>query len=1223
MLEPGSLILQRYQLVRLIGRGGMGAVYEALDRRLRNTVALKQMLGDNAENAEAFEHEAQILAGLRHTALPKVIDYFRDPAGLFLVMEFFPGADLAALLARRGEPFPLDEVLGWADQLLRALEYLHSRQPPVLHRDIKPQNIKLTPEAQVVLLDFGLAKRSAPGRSASLFGYTLQYAPLEQIEASGTDPRSDLYAFGATLYHLLTNRPPPSALTRADALLGGHDDPLVPAHHVNAAVSLEVAQFLAQLVAVHREERFASATMARRHLRELASQATHTVIIAGSSSAQAMPGLPEASPDQGQPISVGWQQVRDAANAQAEPALRELIGTPRRPGPYLPELYVPREAIEAELTSFLAESVGALLILGDAGVGKTCLLADWAVALRKAGDAVLFYRCGGSLGPELDRELARDLGRDHVDLVLHDLSQIAHLAQVAQRRLVLIFDALNEYRGDGTVGPEGLLKQIDSLVGRVAGLWLRVVVSCNTATWGQLERAGATRLFWSAYYHDADGNHALYPGLFSEAELTAAYARYQAFFQLQTPFDRLPPALCERLARPLMLRLVAESSRGGPVAFAARGLHLGLFRRFYDERVRQRRDQLFVEELAEQLLRQGQTALPLRDLARNELLREALLSDEPDSTYIRLLDDGILTELSGDLFAGEMVSFAYAELGAYVLARHLLRNPATRTSLPTLLNGLMERARSFPLAFDIARTTLLIAGQPETFAALAQSSDIELRELVVQSLVELYADEPARGLELMKRLCEHEADESRRTALKAAYYIGPQARDLFLWAASRGSTALRRVARDTLYLTWHSDPGFTYDLLRELVARVRPAAIRDLRNIIEFFFELSVVIYINHPEREDVRDTTVELYYELARQRLHLDLLNTGMFGKTIEDLIFQAVASAFSQPILDTMLLTEVVPVEEFFAIPKERRSLLVTVAPLFDPATPLQRYQHELELLLQAENVFFNLVAIAQLAIHATTDFRSTETFIRTLYTRLPGEGRLWLLLSFCVLLPTTPPTWTPLIEWLTEQLFRDHPDLVYGETPGILQRLEDLLLLPLGLAYGKVGQTMPLIELMLQDGLLRDDARQVNRVVAGLAAVGFYYPEPVLRLLGNVLTASEHNLPATLIHTLATLRTLHLDAADVFMAQHSLSDDFQRQVVAATDTELVRRYIYWLGLYNQVVHSCCYYPKMRRQMAMAAMEMLTQAQAPQEFIGTYTATVFRMLREAGFKLSEWTTI
>lgn len=1217
MLEPGALLLQRYQIVRLIGRGGMGAVYEAVDKRLRNTVALKQMLGNAEENAEAFEREAQLLASLRHPALPKVIDYFRDGAGRFIVMEFFSGADLSALQARRAAPFALHEVLAWADQLLAALDYIHTRQPPVLHRDIKPQNLKLTAEGHVVLLDFGLAK--GVGQAQSFFGYTLQYAPLEQIEGGGTEQRSDLYALAATLYQLLTDTPPASAPVRADAVLGGRADPMRPAHTLNPAVPPELSALLMGALGLRREERPASAASMRAALRDVVLLTANT--IAGPAHPLAPPPTaPAPSTGASRPISVAWEQIASAARAQSEHVLRELAGTPRRPGPYLPELYVPRVRAEAELHAFLEGDSGALLLVGDSGAGKSCLLARWAEGLRESGDAVLFYRCGGSLGAEIDREIARDLGRDMPDLLLHDLGQITRLAMAAQQRLVIIFDALNEYRSGAQAGPEALLKQIDALVGRVAGPALRVVISCNSATWGQLDRAGAASLFWAAYHQGAEGEPYLALGAFSDAELGEAYPRYRRFFQLQTALESLPLALRTQLHRPLLLRMIAETYRDGQIVLSARGLSLGIFRRLFDERVRQRREQLFIEELASEMLRRGQMALPVAELARNERLRDELLSADPSSAYCRLLDGGILAEQRGDAFTGEVTSFAYAELGAYVLARHLLRDSGDSALLPTTVASLMERARGFPLAFDIARNALLIARQPEAFAALAQSADIELRELAAQSLVELYADEPAVAADLIKGLCQRDSDEARRTALKAAYYVGPRAREIFLWAAGRGNPALRRVTRDALYLIWRSDPEFTYGLLKDLVARIGPAALRDLRNILEFFFELSVVIYINHPERPDVRDATTEIYYELARQRLHLDILNTGMFGKTIEDLIFQAVASAFTQPILDTMLFAEIVPVEPFFELPQAERAVLVRAAPLFDPATPLAAHRAELEELLRAENDFFNIVGAAQMAIHAVDNLAGTEPLLRELWASAPPQGQLWLLLGFSVLLPGTPTAWAPLLEELTEALFREQPALVYGDAPSLLQSF-DILLLPLGLAYGKLGGSMPLLELMLQDGLLRDDRRQVERVVAGLASVGFYYPEPTFKLLGEVVAAVGEVLPVALVPTLATMRVLHLDAVDVFMGRVGLSDELQRRVAAAADTELVRRYIYWLGLYNQVIHSCLYYPKMRRQMAMGAMEMLARARAPQEFVGAYTATVFRMLREAGFRLSEWT--
>lgn len=260
LLTAGTLVNGRYLVERLIGQGGMGAVYEARDQRLKGVVALKQTTVQTESSTKAFEREAQLLAHLRHPVLPKVIDYFVDDAGQFLVMEFFPGNDLAHLLDQRGGPFPVNQVMTWADQLLRALIYLHQQQPPVIHRDIKPQNLKLTTDREIVLLDFGLAKGSTAAQaqvtsSGSIFGYTPLYAPLEQIKGMGTDPRSDLYSLAATLYHLCTGVPPVDTLTRAAAIVSRQPDPQRPAQEVNPEVPIAISNVLTWGLALPPEER--------------------------------------------------------------------------------------------------------------------------------------------------------------------------------------------------------------------------------------------------------------------------------------------------------------------------------------------------------------------------------------------------------------------------------------------------------------------------------------------------------------------------------------------------------------------------------------------------------------------------------------------------------------------------------------------------------------------------------------------------------------------------------------------------------------------------------------------------------------------------------------------------------------------------------------------------------------------------------------------------------
>jgi serine/threonine protein kinase len=264
MLSLNTVLQSRYVIVGQLGRGGMGAVYEAIDQRLSRTVALKETLVETAELRRAFEREARLLANLSHPSLPRVLDHFSEDAGQYLVMDYVPGNDLKALLEKQGHPFPVDEVMRWASELLDALEYLHTHEPPVIHRDIKPSNLKLTAKGRIVLLDFGLAKGSAGQMtlatlSHSILGYSPHFAPLEQIQGDKTTPRSDLYALAATLYNLLTNRLPPDALTRATALLNDETDPLQHLNAINQKVPTIFASVLTQALAQRSSQRPASA----------------------------------------------------------------------------------------------------------------------------------------------------------------------------------------------------------------------------------------------------------------------------------------------------------------------------------------------------------------------------------------------------------------------------------------------------------------------------------------------------------------------------------------------------------------------------------------------------------------------------------------------------------------------------------------------------------------------------------------------------------------------------------------------------------------------------------------------------------------------------------------------------------------------------------------------------------------------------------------------------
>lgn len=215
-LSPETVLENRYVIVGTLGRGGMGAVYKALDQRLNNIpVAIKEMsttaVGqDNLQAAiGAFKKEASMLISLKHPSLPHITDFFaRGEDRWYLVMDYIEGETLEEVIKKRG-PVPEPEVLNWTKQLCIILDYLHNQKPPVIFRDLKPANIMLTPEGVIKLVDFGIARHFRPGIASDTSAYgSSGYAPPEQYGGYQTDARSDIYALGATLHHLLTGIDP-------------------------------------------------------------------------------------------------------------------------------------------------------------------------------------------------------------------------------------------------------------------------------------------------------------------------------------------------------------------------------------------------------------------------------------------------------------------------------------------------------------------------------------------------------------------------------------------------------------------------------------------------------------------------------------------------------------------------------------------------------------------------------------------------------------------------------------------------------------------------------------------------------------------------------------------------------------------------------------------------------------------------------------------------------
>jgi hypothetical protein len=296
MLSPNSLVHDRYLIARRVSGDSAGAVYETIDLlQTKTPIVLKQVLVAEGADAtpglphrEAAEHGAQVLAELRHPSLPVVRESFAEAQSVFLAMELVPGDDLATLIERNGRPFPADQVLRWAAQLLDALEYLHTQQPPLIHGDITPQNLKLNQGDLVVLLGLGLLPGSVRTRQAAVGDTTTpaSFVPPEQARGAAADQRGDLFALAATLYYLLTRVPPVPAEERAAILARGLPDPLPAPHTFNLQVPPAASAALMQALELDPGQRLDSAAAMRvaltgssEHLQQRATSGQQLAVV--------------------------------------------------------------------------------------------------------------------------------------------------------------------------------------------------------------------------------------------------------------------------------------------------------------------------------------------------------------------------------------------------------------------------------------------------------------------------------------------------------------------------------------------------------------------------------------------------------------------------------------------------------------------------------------------------------------------------------------------------------------------------------------------------------------------------------------------------------------------------------------------------------------------------------------------------------------------------------
>jgi eukaryotic-like serine/threonine-protein kinase len=270
-LEPGTMLVGRYQIMKRVGGGGMGNVYMARDKRLADALrAVKEMLemfsdeGQRKKAVEDFERESQLLASLEHPSIPTIYDYFVHEGRCYLVMKFIGGGDLSGKL-KNSTNGRLDErtVAEWGVQTCDVLHYIHSQQPPIIYRDLKPANLMIDDKTKrIMLVDFGIARFVTPTQKGVTAVGTMGYAPPELFSGK-VEPRSDLYSLGATMFHMLTGSDP-------------QDNPLLifdftknpRPRQINPDISPEMEAIISKSVEHKPEKRYLNAAEMKRALEE-------------------------------------------------------------------------------------------------------------------------------------------------------------------------------------------------------------------------------------------------------------------------------------------------------------------------------------------------------------------------------------------------------------------------------------------------------------------------------------------------------------------------------------------------------------------------------------------------------------------------------------------------------------------------------------------------------------------------------------------------------------------------------------------------------------------------------------------------------------------------------------------------------------------------------------------------------------------------------------------
>lgn len=562
------------------------------------------------------------------------------------------------------------------------------------------------------------------------------------------------------------------------------------------------------------------------------------------------------------------------------------------------------------------------------------------------------------------------------------------------------------------------------------------------------------------------------------------------------------------------------------------------------------------------------------------------------------------------------------EVGERQEADEALASIETLLQTPAFHAEQQERTRAEnPYARDVrACVFLLLEHRPlpavlAVLEVLARDPRPPVRSIAVEALVRAHERDPEPVRTLLSRQLRGEPTE-QGVALNAMRFLGSQAIDLFVEAASSSQESVRRATVIALYVLRRSGARSVADeVMSTLVERVRPSVTRSSRTRLEFLSDLSIAIYANNCESAEVGRATSELWRTVLKDRLHLGLVNQPF----LEPLLKSVVAGAFARRVAETAWLADPSTGPQALNVPAEDSARVARVIPALDPGLDPGTVEADLAALLRSPIPLLRVTAAMALNVHAHVDLQGAAALANRLFDQGSGEARLWTVLGFTTRLPEAGAGWAEVVEGLTRRLIVEEPGLFAAAGAGAFAGF-DVTLVPLATAYADDGRPdLPLVAELLA-GTGQADSGLRRRIIECLAPVGMAHPDLVLAALQPVIADPEPGLEDALVGCLSIVRVAHPEMVDQLLAGAHLVD-LRERVVAATDVQSVWRYVWWLGLYKNAVNQAVHYPLMRRELLQGGLQALVEARSARAFLSRFTSVVLRMVREADYELIRWT--